>query len=29
LEEAIPIDGRERFFCRDPFGYRFEFLSFT
>jgi catechol 2,3-dioxygenase-like lactoylglutathione lyase family enzyme len=29
LEDAIPIDGRERFFCRDPFGHRFEFLSFT
>jgi catechol 2,3-dioxygenase-like lactoylglutathione lyase family enzyme len=29
LEEAIPIDGRERFFCRDPFGNRLEFLSFT
>jgi catechol 2,3-dioxygenase-like lactoylglutathione lyase family enzyme len=28
LEEAIPIEGRERFFCRDPFGHRFEFLSF-
>jgi len=29
LEEAIPIEGRERFFCRDPFGHRFEFLSFA
>lgn len=29
LEEAIPIDGRERFFCRDPFGNRLEFLSFA
>jgi hypothetical protein len=29
LEDAIPIDGRERFFCRDPFGHRFEFLSFA
>ncbi len=29
LEEAIPINGRERFFCRDPFGHRLEFLSFT
>ena len=28
LEEAIPINGRERFFCRDPFGNRLEFLSF-
>jgi catechol 2,3-dioxygenase-like lactoylglutathione lyase family enzyme len=28
LEDAIPINGRERFFCRDPFGHRFEFLSF-
>jgi len=28
LEEAIPINGRERFFCRDPFGHRFEFLAF-
>ncbi len=28
LEEAIPIDGRQRFFCRDPFGNRLEFLSF-
>jgi catechol 2,3-dioxygenase-like lactoylglutathione lyase family enzyme len=28
LEEAIPIAGRERFFCRDPFGHRLEFLSF-
>jgi catechol 2,3-dioxygenase-like lactoylglutathione lyase family enzyme len=28
LEDAIPIDGRERFFCRDPFGHRLEFLSF-
>jgi catechol 2,3-dioxygenase-like lactoylglutathione lyase family enzyme len=27
LEEAIPIDGRERFFCRDPGGNRLEFLS--
>jgi len=26
LEEAIPIDGRRRFFCRDPFGNRLEFL---
>ena len=29
LEEAIPINGRERFFCRDPFGNRLEFLSFA
>ncbi|HEV8573441.1 MAG TPA: VOC family protein [Dehalococcoidia bacterium] len=29
LEEAIPINGRERFFCRDPFGHRLEFLSFV
>lgn len=29
IEEAIPIEGRERFFCRDPFGHRFEFLSFA
>jgi catechol 2,3-dioxygenase-like lactoylglutathione lyase family enzyme len=28
LEDAIPIGGRERFFCRDPFGHRLEFLSF-
>ncbi|TMG02998.1 MAG: glyoxalase [Chloroflexi bacterium] len=28
LEDAIPIDGRPRFFCRDPFGHRLEFLSF-
>src|SRR2546422_5490486 len=28
LEDAIPIDGRARFFCRDPFGHRLEFLSF-
>jgi catechol 2,3-dioxygenase-like lactoylglutathione lyase family enzyme len=29
LEDAIPINGRERFFCRDPFGHRFEFLAFV
>ncbi len=29
LEEAIPIDGRARFFCRDPAGNRLEFLSFV
>ena len=29
LEEAIPINGRERFFCRDPFGNRLEFLTFA
>ena len=28
LEDAIPINGRARFFCRDPFGHRLEFLSF-
>jgi catechol 2,3-dioxygenase-like lactoylglutathione lyase family enzyme len=28
IEDAIPIEGRERFFCRDPFGHRFEFLAF-
>jgi len=29
VEEAVPISGRERFFCRDPFGHRFEFLAFV
>jgi len=29
VEQAIPIDGRERFFCRDPGGNRLEFLSLT
>jgi catechol 2,3-dioxygenase-like lactoylglutathione lyase family enzyme len=29
LEDAIPIQGRERFFCRDPFGNRLEFLAFS
>jgi hypothetical protein len=29
LEDAIPINGRARFFCRDPFGHRFEFLAFV
>jgi hypothetical protein len=29
LEDAIPINGRERFFCRDPFGHRIEFLAFV
>jgi catechol 2,3-dioxygenase-like lactoylglutathione lyase family enzyme len=29
LEEAIPIEGRARFFARDPGGNRIEFLSFT
>ena len=28
LQDAIPIAGRERFFCRDPFGHRLEFLAF-
>jgi len=28
IEEAIPIEGRERFFTRDPGGNRVEFLSF-
>jgi catechol 2,3-dioxygenase-like lactoylglutathione lyase family enzyme len=28
LEEALPISGRKRFFCRDPFGNRLEFLAF-
>ena len=25
--DAQPLSGRERFFCRDPFGNRIEFLS--
>jgi len=25
--EAQPLSGRERFFCRDPFGNRIEFMS--
>jgi catechol 2,3-dioxygenase-like lactoylglutathione lyase family enzyme len=25
--EAQPLTGRERFFCRDPFGNRIEFMS--
>jgi hypothetical protein len=25
--EAQPITGRERFFCRDPFGNRIELMS--
>ncbi len=29
LEEAIPIEGRERFFARDPGGNRIEFLAYT
>ncbi len=29
IEEAIPIDGRARFFARDPGGNRIEFLSFA
>lgn len=28
-EDAIPIDGRQRFFTRDPGGNRLEFLAFT
>lgn len=27
LEEAIPIEGRERFFVRDPFGNRIELMA--
>ena len=29
LEAASPIDGRQRFFFRDPFGNRLELLQFT
>ncbi|HEY5625900.1 MAG TPA: VOC family protein [Dehalococcoidia bacterium] len=29
LEAAIPIEGRARFFTRDPGGNRIEFLAFT
>lgn len=29
LEEAIPIEGRERFFVRDPFGNRIELMAFA
>ena len=29
LEEAISIEGRARFFARDPGGNRIEFLAFT
>ncbi len=29
IEEAVPIPGRRRFFCRDPFGNRLEFLTFA
>jgi len=28
IEEAIPIEGRERFFTRDPGGNRIEFMAF-
>ncbi len=27
LEDAIPVDGMRRFYCRDPFGNRTEFLE--
>jgi hypothetical protein len=27
IEEARPLSDRERFFARDPFGNRLEFLS--
>jgi catechol 2,3-dioxygenase-like lactoylglutathione lyase family enzyme len=29
IEAASPIDGRQRFFFRDPFGNRIELLQFT
>ncbi|MCH7953963.1 MAG: VOC family protein [Chloroflexi bacterium] len=29
LDKAIPIEGRARFFARDPGGNRIEFLAFT
>ncbi len=29
LEDAISIEGRERFFARDPGGNRIEFLAYT
>ncbi len=29
LEEAIPVEGRARFFARDPGGNRIEFLAFA
>jgi hypothetical protein len=29
IEAASPIDGRQRFFFRDPFGNRLELLQFT
>lgn len=29
IEYSSEIDGRERFFFRDPFGNRFELLQFT
>jgi catechol 2,3-dioxygenase-like lactoylglutathione lyase family enzyme len=28
VEEAIPLDGMERIYCRDPFGNKLELLSF-
>ena len=27
LEPAIPLEGMERFYCRDPFGARLELLA--
>ncbi|MCS7255763.1 MAG: VOC family protein [Thermomicrobium sp.] len=27
--DAVPIPGRARFFCRDPFGNLLEFMSFV
>ena len=27
IEEAIPLEGMERFYCRDPFGNRLELLQ--
>lgn len=27
LEEAIPLEGMSRFYCRDPFGNRLELLE--
>jgi catechol 2,3-dioxygenase-like lactoylglutathione lyase family enzyme len=29
VEEAIPLEGMERFYCRDPFGNRIELLEAT
>ena len=29
IEDAVPIDGRARYFARDPGGNRLEFLAFT